>query len=157
MKYKLTENIILGDRLIKNGSVLSVEELPSFVVYDPYLNSEAEYISLDNIKVGHKFFQLDIDSQKHVLLHEIGHHFSDKLLKNGVAFDWQDNGLFIGDFNNSKVDGINGQYKPGENVAEAFAVFIDEPEFLKKHYIALYKELENTLDITYYKRWIDAI
>lgn len=134
---------------------LKVEDLPDFVNYLEGDDVTAQYFNPNNINVGPKFFKLPSkDMQKFVLIHEIGHEISDDLLENGKAFDWMDMGYYHGEFKGRKVYGLNGHTQPGEILAEAFAVFITEPSFLKKHYENLYNELRNVLKQSKYRELV---
>lgn len=121
-------------------------ELPSFVTYDPNLRYEAQFFSMDDIRVGKKFYNLSKEAQIGVLLHEIGHQLSDELLKTGEAWDWLDAGYYTGDFNGRKVEGLNGKTIPGEVIAEAYSVYHTEPEFLKEHYTELYNVMKPKIE-----------
>ncbi|MFW6030308.1 MAG: hypothetical protein ACOCRO_08655 [Halanaerobiales bacterium] len=79
MGYRINEvkNLNLYNYLNEDG------DLPSFVTYDKNINSEAQYFSLDDIRVGDKFYNLSRAHRKEVIIHEIGHEFSDQLLRSG--------------------------------------------------------------------------
>jgi hypothetical protein len=114
------------------------------VVYDERLTSEAEYRN-GVIVLGPKFYKLDDDGRAQVMAHEEGHALSDEMLADGRAFALQDRGAFQGTFGNETVDGINGQVTPGENVAEAYAVWKLDPEWLLEHYPLAYQAIEDAM------------
>lgn len=122
--------------------------IPTKIEFDENLPNEARAEGLyDRIVVGPKFNELPSDtSKRHVLAHEIGHTISDAMLADGSGWRLQDEGAFIGDFDGREVEGISGQYKPGENLAEAYATFITEPEWLQEHYPAAYEGIRDAVD-----------
>lgn len=131
--------------LLENIAKDDITDIP-WLSFDSNIRSEAQYFSIDDIRIGKKFFNLpDKESQKGVLLHEIGHYIADILMKENTTWDWLDKGYFIGQFNNKEVEGINGQTAPNEVISEAFAILLLEPEFLKNHYSDLYRELSKKL------------
>ncbi len=111
---------------------------PSGFVYQSGLAHEADrHSNKGKITVGPKFFQLpDVDAKKHVIVHEMAHTLEDSLSSEGAidVINKFQAGVFDGVFNGKTVRGINGQYLPLENLTEAYAVLLDDPAFLEKHY-----------------------
>jgi len=140
-----------------NESTLQREDIINipFLSYDSRMRTEAEYFSLDKIKVGKSFFELpDKEAQLHVLLHEIGHYVSDITLNKGIIWEWSDKGYFVGDFNGRKVEGLNGHTVPGEFVSEAFAVYLLEPDFLRQYYNEFFQSFSEEIKSSEYKEAI---
>ena len=110
--------------------------------FDLNINHEAE-ARHDVILLGKKFFQLPDDgSKKHVLYHEYGHFKSLDMeaLKDTHFWDLVQNQDAFGKLrSDNSIDGINGQHTPGENVVEAYACLIDDPQWLKDHYPLAFK------------------
>ena len=121
---------------------ITKDSLPENFVYDENLKHEADvHSNKGKITVGPKFFELSDEAKRQTIAHEVGHELSDKMLKDGSAFDLADKGAFGPKEKDGTIRGINGQYTPGENVSEAFAVLQTEPEWLKKNYPAAYNAI----------------
>ena len=112
------------------------------VSYNPNKRNEASYVSAGKIEVGPKFITMNEGQQIAVLSHEIGHELSDRMLSDGTAFDLQDAGAFGKQDEHGMVWGINGQRTPGENVAEAYSVLLDEPKWLEERYPMAYAAIK---------------
>lgn len=110
------------------------------VVFDASLKSEGEFRD-NKILIGPKFFDLPDDGRQNVLDHEAGHAVSDQMLADGRAFKLQDAGAFTGLFDGHEVQGINGHITPGENAAEAYAVYKEDPAWLAEHYPLAYEAM----------------
>jgi len=114
--------------------------------FDPNINHEAD-ARYDAIHIGKKFFQLPDDgSKKHVLYHEYAHFkkLDDEALKDDQLWDLVQKQNAFGKLKgDNTIDGINGQYSPGENVVEAYACLIDDPQWLKEHYPLAYKYIRS--------------
>jgi hypothetical protein len=117
---------------------------PKGFVYDSRSRAEANRHSHEGkITVGPKFFKLDAEGQKHVILHEIGHDLADAMNSDLSSFRLAEEGAFgpRSPETGEMTAGINGQYTPQENVAEAYAVLNDDPEWLKARYPKAYAEV----------------
>lgn len=115
---------------------------PNGFRYDAKLKEEANHKE-GIITLGKKFFMLKTAGERlHVLYHEAGHYLSDLMLKDGSAFDLADKGAFGPKAKDGTLaKGINGQVTPGENVAEAYAVLMDDPAWLMQNYPAAYSAI----------------
>ncbi len=126
--------------------------LPSGFVYSSGLSHEADRHSHEGkITVGPKFFQMNQEGKRFVILHELAHTLESSLSRDEIndMIDKQQAGVFTGKFDivdewgkvegTRDVEGIQGQTTPLENLTEAYALLLDEPEFLKEHYPAAYK------------------
>lgn len=122
------------------------ETLPDKFVYDKDLKHEADvHSNKGKITVGPKFFKLTIEQKRGVVSHEVGHELSDKMIKDGTAFELADSGAFGPKAKDGTIKGINGQFTPGENVAEAIAVIQTEPIWLKNNYPKAYDAIAKRL------------
>ena len=124
----------------------SPDTLPDNFVYDEKSKHEADvHSNPGKITVGPKFFKLTHEQKKGVVAHEVGHELSDKMLKDGTAFDLADDGAFGPKAKDGTIIGINGQTTPGENVAEAISVLQTEPKWLKENYPKAYDAIAKRL------------
>jgi len=118
--------------------------------YDDDLPNEANANQPDAITLGPKFFELDSGGRSHVLSHENAHRLVDQLQQQEGFWDelWGlvDSGAFGSErYKDGDIAGINGQYTPIENLVEAFAVYISEPEWLQKNYPGAYAYVADTV------------
>ncbi|MDO8673051.1 MAG: LPD38 domain-containing protein [Dehalococcoidia bacterium] len=116
---------------------------PKGTRYNPNLTSEAQTRADGTIEVGPKFFDLAEGAQQKALGHERAHVAGlDSAAIDDPEF-WrllQQEDMFgpINPVNGEIQHGINGQFKPGENVVEGYAVLMGEPAWLKQHYPKAY-------------------
>ena len=104
------------------------------------------------IVVGPRFDTLTPAQQQHTLQHEVGHAISDDMLKDGSAFELSDAGAFGPKMKDGTILGINGQFTPGENVAEAAGLLLgDEWEFLLEKYPEAFRAVGKRLLAMGYK------
>lgn len=152
MKFRLLEdaNRYLG----RNSSVPSKESVVSGnaeyaglpLVYKPNLHAEAENFTTE-IWVSDKFFNQPVDSQRHILNHEVAHNWSDELMQEHLD-DWGDfASIFIQE---KKVPESSASYQRGartyweglygdigatalsETTTIAIVEYLDNPDRLKK-------------------------
>jgi len=99
----------------------------------------------DIILVYDKFFRCKLTMQKYILLHELGHVFQnmndisilDLMDKNFAVFEYK--------FSGNAMEGF----------AEAFAVYLDSPNELKKRYLEQFKIMKNWVgNGAVYKKWV---
>lgn len=110
------------------------------VEYESTLRSEASTFP-QRIKIGPKFLTLSKNEQDHVMIHELAHFkkIDMEALKDPQFWDLIQNQEAFGPlYEDGTIDGINGQYTPGENAVEAYALLIDEPQWLKSNYPLAY-------------------
>lgn len=110
--------------------------------FDSRVTGEGQYTERGVILVGSKFFKMPRDQQINVILHEIGHELSDRMLKDLSAFTLQDEGAFGKKDERGLVWGINGARTPGENIAEGYAVLIQDSRWLKTKYPKAYAAIK---------------
>ena len=115
--------------------------------FDPNSRHEADVRHDDFIYLGKKFFQLPDDgAKKHVLYHEYAHfkRLDMEALKDNHLWDLiQKQDAFGKIRDDGSIDGINHQRTPGENVVEAYACLIDDPQWLKERYPLAYKYVKD--------------
>lgn len=105
------------------------------VRFDPKLNEEANYDS-GVVTVGPKFFALPEDARRATVAHEIAHELDTRF--NGD--DWSNvidaaqAGVFGPLRKDGTIDGINGQYKPGENAVETYSLMFEDDDALKERF-----------------------
>jgi hypothetical protein len=147
---KLSEGIDLSDVNIK---------------FNPKLRPEAQYFSTNNtIEFGPKFNKLGREQQIDILIHELCHatNIEMEALKDGEFWElMQKREMFgpIGD-DGTLIRGINGQFKPNENVVEGYKVLIAEPKWLKRTYPIAYtyiKKLAGKLRLPIDKKYFTNI
>ena len=119
-----------------------IKNTPEGFNYSNLIKHEADrHTKPPLITVGDKFFKLTPIEREHVIIHERGHELSDKMLKDGSAFKLADSGAFGPKYKDGTINGINGQFTPGENVAEAYAMLISNYRWLKEKYPIVYKKI----------------
>lgn len=82
--------------------------------------------SPEGIVLTHRFWLLPVEARKHVVMHELGHDLSDRMLADGSAWE-----LVDAIFPKSKWPHVNGQTTPGEAWAELYALWREDPAHLE--------------------------
>jgi len=102
----------------------------------------------DKIIIYDKFFKYKKPVQKHILAHEIGHIFQN--IHDLSILDLEKLGFFVFEYEDIK--------NAMEGFAEAFAVYIDKPNELKKRYPKQFELMKNMVgNPTSIKKWIKTV
>jgi hypothetical protein len=127
------------------AALVAATSLPK-VKKDPKLPNEATQ-KPDGIHLGPKFFKLDSKTKRSVLTHELGHWYRDKFLSLSDIMGWEPGEGFYDLF---------GAGNSEEGFAEAFAVFLINPNEVKKRYPEAYGKLKDWLrgKESLFKKWV---
>ncbi|WP_330544770.1 hypothetical protein V0242_24565 (plasmid) [Aeromonas hydrophila] len=109
------------------------------------LNSEA--LALTNqglIELGPKFFNLDQETRRHVLVHELCHFISDSL-GHELSFNMSDVGCFGPKSSDGTLQGPNGTFKPDECLTESLSIYLQEPAALQRMYPKAFEYVDSLL------------
>ena len=111
--------------------------------FDARLPNEANANDDEVITLGPSFFDLAPDGRLHVIYHEAAHRIVDDLQQQSgfweTLYGLVNSGAFGPKYDDGYIDGINGQLTPIENLVEAFAVYGEEPEWLREKYPQVYE------------------
>lgn len=108
--------------------------------YIPNLSHEADSRPTF-VAIGPKFYLLpDDECRTAVLYHEYAHFkgLDMEALADNKLWELVDSGAFGKKRPKGTIDGINGAFTPGENIAEAYSVLLMEPTWLKSKYPLAY-------------------
>jgi 2'-5' RNA ligase len=139
----VVNNVVAAYTVEMDGTGLAQYYSDTFdapVVYDSKLRNEAT-TRPNKIIIGPDFVGRDRDVQDYIISHEFAHYkkLDDIALADPKFWDLVQLDEMFGPLHeDGSIDGINGQYTPGENVAEAYALYITEPAWLKSKYPKAY-------------------
>jgi diguanylate cyclase (GGDEF)-like protein len=116
---------------------------PKGFKFNPSLIKEATTKIDGTIEIGPKFFEIKNEvSKKHIVSHEISHNsgLEEVAAKDNTFWDLVQNKKMFGPIEeNGKIqNGINGQYRPNENLTEAYTTLLEDSKWLKEKYPIAY-------------------
>jgi len=119
------------------------QNTPPGFVYDKHLPGEARTLPNGRIALGPKFFRLEPEARKSVLLHEHVHTtgIEEIAMKDNEFWRLVQKERMFGPIDKETgrmIQGINGQVTPLENLTEAYKLLFEEHAWLKEHYPKAY-------------------